>query len=234
MKNNVAVTFESEGKKIKVPFGTTLLQAAEKAGVGIRSDCGGKALSELTNEEKAQLSPSEIARGFRLACKSKVTSDVTVIIPLETRVKTHRFQVGGLERTVSLNPALNKFHVSLSKPNLRDFRPDLERLLENLAKLTSKAEELEIELEVLRSLPSFLRKAQWDMTATVWNNRKILSLEPKDTSGKLFGFTVDVGTSKIVGHLVDLTTGETVGVEATENPQTAYGEDLISRVTTRF
>jgi len=245
MENDVTVTFEPEGRKVRVPLGTTVFQAAKKAGVGIRSECGGKgtcgkckvivkdgeALSEPTEEERTHLSPSEINCGFRLACRSEILHDVTVVVPPESRVEKRKIQVGGLERIVVLEPALKKIHVSLNKPRLFDFRPDLERLLNGLSQRVPRAGELEVEFEVLRELPSLLRDANWDVTVTVWNDRRVIEVEPDDTSGRLFGLAVDVGTSKIVGHLVDLTTGETLGVGATENPQIMYGEDLMTRLT---
>jgi len=41
---------------------------------------------------------------------------------------------------------------------------------------------------------------------------------------------IDIGTSKLVLHLVDLDSGETISIKTVENPQMAYGEDVISRI----
>jgi uncharacterized 2Fe-2S/4Fe-4S cluster protein (DUF4445 family) len=60
--------------------------------------------------------------------------------------------------------------------------------------------------------------------------REIIAVEEGDTADKVFGFAVDIGTSKIVGCLVDLVTGRTVEVGFVENPQLIYGEDIISRI----
>ncbi|MGQ9642081.1 MAG: ASKHA domain-containing protein, partial [Candidatus Bathycorpusculaceae bacterium] len=69
-----------------------------------------------------------------------------------------------------------------------------------------------------------------EVTITVWDGRKIIALEPGDTSNEMFSLAVDIGTSKIVGYLVDLVTGKTLDLESLENPQLAYGEDIITRI----
>jgi uncharacterized 2Fe-2S/4Fe-4S cluster protein (DUF4445 family) len=45
------------------------------------------------------------------------------------------------------------------------------------------------------------------------------------------GLAVDVGTTKLAGYLIDLTTGETLGAAGVMNPQIAYGEDVMARIT---
>jgi len=90
---------------------------------------------------------------------------------------------------------------------------------------------LEIEYELLRELPNILRDANWDVTVTVWNNNRLIAVERGDTSSVVFGFALDIGTSKIVGHLVDLTTGKTVAIGSIENLQIIHGEDLMMRIT---
>ena len=237
--------FEPDGRKVKVPSGSTVFQAAKEAGVGIRSECGGKGacgkckiiikdskvVNEVTEVERKYLSRLEIDSGYRLACQSRIRGNVTVIIPLESRLVTRKFQLEGLERQVELKPAVKKFHVRLPKPTLSAVRPDLERLLDALSQQVLNAGELEIDYEILRELPKILRDADWSVTVTVWDGRKVIAVEPGDTSSELFGFAVDIGTSKIVGHLVNLRTGETVGVGAIENPQIMHGEDIITRLT---
>lgn len=48
--------------------------------------------------------------------------------------------------------------------------------------------------------------------------------------GEAYGVVIDIGTSKVVLHLVDLISGKTMSVKSVENPQIAYGEDVISRI----
>jgi len=242
---NVLVVFEPRGRRVGVPFGSTISCAAKEAGISIRSECGGKgscgkckvivkdprAVSKVTKAERRHLSKSEINLGYRLACQTMVLRNVTVMIPPESRLEFRKIQVLGLERKVESSPSLKKFHVLLPKPTLSDIKPDLERLLDSLPQQTLKISELEIDYEILKKLPTTLRDANWDVTVTVWDDHRIIAVEHGDTSSELFGFAVDIGTSKIVGHLVDLTTGKTVAIGSTENPQIIHGEDVMSRIT---
>lgn len=45
------------------------------------------------------------------------------------------------------------------------------------------------------------------------------------------GLAVDLGTTKLAGYLVNLKTGETIAQHGLMNPQIAYGEDVISRIS---
>ena len=45
------------------------------------------------------------------------------------------------------------------------------------------------------------------------------------------GLAVDLGTTKIAAYLMDLESGETLASEGAMNPQIAYGEDVIARIS---
>jgi len=49
-------------------------------------------------------------------------------------------------------------------------------------------------------------------------------------TGRMYGLAVDVGTTTLVSQVVDLETGEAVATVARRNPQSAYGDDVISRI----
>ena len=239
----VTVTFEPEGKKVKVPISSTIFYAIKEAGLNIRSECGGKgicgkcrviikdseAVNRVTDTEKRHLSRSEINLGYRLACQTMILKDIVVMIPEESRIDVRKIVATGLERRVKVDPSIKKLHLKLSRPTLEDNRPDFERLAEAISKKTKKAL-LEIDYQVLKELPSILRAANWDVTVTL-DGAKIIAVEPGDSSMNLFGFAVDIGTSKIVGHLVNLTNGKTIAIESMENPQIIHGEDIMTRIT---
>jgi uncharacterized 2Fe-2S/4Fe-4S cluster protein (DUF4445 family) len=50
----------------------------------------------------------------------------------------------------------------------------------------------------------------------------------KDT---IYGVAVDIGTTSVVANLIDLADGKIISTEATFNPQSPYGDDVISRIT---
>jgi uncharacterized 2Fe-2S/4Fe-4S cluster protein (DUF4445 family) len=243
MKNLIAVTFEPTRRKINVKSGITLLEAARKAGVTIRSECGGNgtcgkcrvivrdksAVTEITGEEDEHLSHGEIDLGYRLACRTRLKKSTKVMIPEESRILARKIQVSGLKVSLQPKPYVKKLRLKLPKPTLLDARPDLERLVD-LVKDAYGLSELEIAYETLKELPTILRQAEWDVTAVILGDHEIISVEEGDTSDKIFGLAVDIGTSKIVGCLVDLATGKTLSTSFIENPQIAHGEDVVSRI----
>jgi len=46
-----------------------------------------------------------------------------------------------------------------------------------------------------------------------------------------YGIAIDLGTTTIVAYLLDLSTGVQIAQVESLNPQTAFGEDIISRIT---
>jgi len=60
--------------------------------------------------------------------------------------------------------------------------------------------------------------------------RKYLK-SPTDSTERIFGVAVDIGTTTVVAKLVNMTNGQCVATEATLNPQICYGDDVISRIT---
>ncbi len=240
---SITIYFSPAGRKVKVKAGTNILNAAIEAGVAIRAECGGngicgkcrvivqdeKAAGKSSEVEKKHLNAGELGSSYRLACQTFPKQDLDVLVPKETRIGDRKILVQGVEKKTKLNPMVKKFHIRLEKPSLSDIRPDFERLLGGLSN-SQELHDLSIEYEILRQLPDILRDANWDVTVTVWDNDKIVAVEAGDTRGRLFGLAVDIGTSKVVGHLVDLTTGKTVSTAYTENPQMPYGADIITRI----
>ncbi len=98
---NVQITFKPSGKRVQVGQGTSLLQAARKAGVYIPTRCDGKAAclmckvriapeqAELAGcpngAEQRKLGPL-LDEGIRLSCQARAQGDMEVTIP-EDRLK---------------------------------------------------------------------------------------------------------------------------------------------------
>ncbi len=49
--------------------------------------------------------------------------------------------------------------------------------------------------------------------------------------GDIYGVAVDIGTTTVVAKLVDLANGECVATRAMLNPQTRFGDDVVSRIS---
>jgi uncharacterized 2Fe-2S/4Fe-4S cluster protein (DUF4445 family) len=74
--------------------------------------------------------------------------------------------------------------------------------------------------------PVEIEVAQW--TPRILTDEAVVDVEPRTG----LGLAVDLGTTTVVAQLVDLTTGEILGVQAELNAQARYGADLMSRVET--
>ena len=46
-----------------------------------------------------------------------------------------------------------------------------------------------------------------------------------------FGIAFDIGTTTIVGYLINLNDGKIYALDSKLNSQTAFGEDIITRLT---
>jgi len=51
-----------------------------------------------------------------------------------------------------------------------------------------------------------------------------------DSSKRIFGVAVDIGTTTVVAKLIDMASGKILAVEADLNPQTRFGDDCLSRI----
>jgi len=242
--SDVFVTVEPEGRKIRSITGVTLLDAFAASGVSVRSECGGRGacgkckvfvtektrINEVTDQEKRVLTREETSLNMRLACQVYLEGNLTVMIPVESRVRQRRIQVAGVDVALELSPAIRKLRAQPSPPTLLDTQTYSERLLRFLEE-TYDLQGLTIGYEALKKLPGALNASQRDVTATVWNSREIIDVEAGDTTQHAYGLAVDIGTSKIVGQLVSLDDGQVVATSSLENPQIIHGEDVISRIT---
>ena len=227
--------FEPANRKVRVPPGVMLFDAASWNGIAIDSTCGGhgtcrkckvqvvEGIAPITNLDTRAFSTEELRTGWRLACRVEVTTDLRVEVPeLVTRPKAATVGVG---RKVILRPAVQKRYVVLSEPTLSDQQTDLDRLFGQLDDL-----ELRAELPVLRKLGRTLRASDYKVTAVVIDD-VLVDVEPGDTTGRIFGIAFDLGTTTVVATLLDLTTGLPVAVESMLNKQQPFGADVITRIS---
>ena len=234
------IDFEPVGQRCSCAGDVSLLELARQARVGIASLCGGRGncgsckvqvldgpVSPVTETERGWLSPAALAEGYRLACQAYAEGDVRVHIPPESLTSIQRTQVEGKELRVPIEPVVEDYDIQLVPPTLEDIRSDATRVQDYL---TDKygMDNLSVDLELLRQLPILLREFNWEATLGL-REGEIVSLQPKGQAR--LGLAIDLGTTKIAGYLVDLRTGETLASVGAMNPQIAYGEDVVARIT---
>ena len=231
------VTYLPFDRTTRVPAGTTLFSAAHWIGLPIDSTCGGRGtcgkckvrvVHGLTDAETAdhrQLRPQEIADGWRLSCQARVYEDMTCEVPQLLRVP--KAATMGLGRLVILDPNVRKVYLELAEPSLHDQRSDIARLRDAL---TEEGHDMVAGVAVLRTLPGVLREAAFKVTAVLAGER-LVALEAGDTTDECYGVAFDVGTTTLVGTLMNLRTGMAASVLSTLNGQAPFGADVISRIS---
>jgi uncharacterized 2Fe-2S/4Fe-4S cluster protein (DUF4445 family) len=138
-----------------------------------------------------------------------------------------RAQVEGRERAVEFDPAVRSFDLAVDPASLTDLRADASRVHDALREqhdvVANRFDPL-----ALRALPSLMRAEDWHMRIAL-RDGEVVAVMPAGTP--LLGLAVDIGTTKLAGYLVDLGSGETLGAAGRMNPQIAYGEDVMARIT---
>lgn len=128
------------------------------------------------------------------------------------------------------DPLAKKYFLRLEAPGNADFTADLERVAGVLKE--SGIEDMEVPLGVAAQLPGVLRSTDFQVTATLafTDKPRLVDIEAGDVSGRNFGLAIDLGTTNVVGALLDLNSGSSVGELSETNPQVACGEDILSRI----
>jgi len=247
------VTFTPDGMSVEVDAGVTILEAANKAGVYVNSLCGGEGVcgkcrvivqkGQVRGASTEFLTREEIQKGYILACQGRVESDLAIEVPAESRIREtveaadqeeDRFSQTLLRQRyeADLCPLVRKHYVELPPPSLDDNTADLERLEYVLAKRLGNGK-FQMGLKVTQRLPKILREGDWKVTATTADRgglTEILDVEAGDTGRRNMAVPVDVGTTTVAAHLIDLTTAQTLGAAAKYNSQIRYGSDVIRRI----
>jgi uncharacterized 2Fe-2S/4Fe-4S cluster protein (DUF4445 family) len=237
IQRKLEVTYEPFDRTTRVPPGTTLFSAAHWIGLPIDSTCGGRgtcgkcrvqvasAAPEVTTADRRLLRPIELEEGWRLSCQARVYEDTVCMVPQLLRVP--KAATLGVGRLVVLDPNVRKVFVELPQPELEDQRGDLARLRDAL---TAEGHDMVAELPVLRSLPAALRQADFKVTA-VLAGEDLVAVEPGDTRAESYGVAFDLGTTTLVGTLMNLRSGMAAAVRSTLNGQAGFGADVISRIS---
>lgn len=238
MANTYQVVFQPSGRQAAATAGQTLLELAHSLGIQMNAPCGGKGTCggcrveivrgtpEPTEEDRNELSHEELARNVRLACRTRVHADMTVVIPRETLLFDQQILESGIEAAVELSPAVRRAHLTLGEPSVDDQRSDADRVLDALSDVGIEAR---ADVGLARELPKRLRAARFRGTAVVVGDR-LVHFERGDTAMAGYGVAVDLGTTTLVAALMDLVGGKAVAVASTANPQASRGDDVISRI----
>ncbi len=233
----ITVEFQPQDKVTRVPVGTTIFNAANWIGLPIDSTCGGLGTcgkckvrvlqgdNGITAADRKVFSEQELTEGWRLSCRASAYENVVCHVP--RLMGNPKAALMGFGRHVILDPNVHKVAVELEPPSLEDQRSDVRRVRDAL---DDAGFEVNAALPVLRQLPHVLREANWHVTAVVVG-QELVAVEPGDTTSRVYGLAFDIGTTTVVGMLMNLKNGAPAAVRSTLNGQAIYGADVISRIS---
>ena len=228
-------TFVSRGTRTTIAGEGSLLELAQQAGLMLPSLCGGRGkcakcrvhprgpTSDPTSLEAELLSPEELSRGIRLGCQAHPAGEVEVEVEEEVLDKGDYVEIA-----VTPDPCVRTLPLVLPVPAMHDDLADIERIRVGLGRPVT------VGLETLRRLPGVLREAEFRVTAALFDHggsEELLALTPGDRSGAAYGLAFDIGTTTVVGHLLDLATGRELARSARQNGQQPWGADVLSRAS---
>ena len=249
------IVFTPSGRRGTFPHGTRLLDAARSIGVDVDSVCGGRGLCgrcrivcmdgdfakhaiksrpahlSAFNETEARYSERrrELADNHRLSCQAEIRGDLVIDVPPESQMHRQVVRKDAEHREIILDPATRLYHVEVQPADLLEATGDLQRLCDALA-WEWHLDDLVCDPVILPGLQPALRDGEWRVTAAVHRQTTVVAVWPGFKSS-VHGVALDIGSTTIAAHLVNLTTGDVLATDGIMNPQIRFGEDLMSRVS---
>jgi len=224
---------------LKVRHGETVWEALQKADVELGGECGGlgkcgkckvKILSSIgppSKEEKELLDEEELKQGIRLACRTKIEKDLVIYVG-EPSPDAEYFQIlrSGYRPLLQLEPLVYKRLITLPSDLQDEGLSDLDRIK---LVLGPEYQDLKASLHCLRTLPQMLKRTQ-SHGAAVLHDSCLMAWQNWEKLNCHYGLVFDIGTSTLVGKLIDLQDGSEVAAVCRLNSQIKYGTNVISRL----
>lgn len=224
---------------VRVKPGVTLYEALQETDLDFDSECGGVGtcgkckvrvitpIDPPDRQEKKQLTAAELEGGVRLACRCHVRKTLT--IHSETRSTANdlvQILKHGLEQEQEIDPLLDVRPLALTPPDLQDPVSDFNRLRNALGDTYS---DMKVTYRCLSSLYRDLRGTDFRGEALL-HGKCLLAWSRQGSPNGRFGLIFDIGTTTLVGKLIDLEHGLEVGVISRLNSQTRFGTNIINRI----
>jgi uncharacterized 2Fe-2S/4Fe-4S cluster protein (DUF4445 family) len=231
-----ALSFPQLGREIAGRSDETVLESARRSGVRIVGACGGRGVcgSCVVQLREGRVQPlpggadrdlgGEPGRRALRACRVRPLEDCVIDVAPRSLAPIVRTEVGAAEAgPVLFDPAVVRRRVQVEPPTLARPAADADRLLQSL----EDGARLSLDLAAARELPEVLR-SDGGSISVVQRGSEIIACGA--AGAPTLGLAVDLGTTNAAGFLVDLATGVRLAALGIENPQAAWGGDLVSRI----
>ncbi|MGL4310988.1 MAG: ASKHA domain-containing protein, partial [Paracoccaceae bacterium] len=202
-----------------------------KHGVTVSAD----ALSAFNDVEARYDRVRGLKPGRRLGCQAKIMGDVVLDVPPESQLHKQVIRKSASTRAIEMDPAVRLYYVEVAEPAMHEPSGDFERLCTALADQWQVGA-VDASLGILRRLQPVLRKGDFKVTVALHSDHRggpsrLLDIWPGYHDGVLYGLAIDLGSTTIAAHLVNLSDGSVLASSGLMNPQIRFGEDLMSRVS---
>jgi uncharacterized 2Fe-2S/4Fe-4S cluster protein (DUF4445 family) len=237
----IKVLLDPINRELQAEEGDILLDVMREAGVRIESLCGGKGLCgkckvilDKGRVEKRSTTPDkflsheELEAGYYLACMVRLVEDCTFTIPTESRIDAPKILLSAELKLDELDPSSRKYLLETSPfVDTPLLIPRRRMKLKGYTGLQPRVgDEINDKLLMLGDNEK--------VTATVSRTKgfpEIIDVEPGERTKQNYGLAIDIGTTTIVGLLVDLATGDILARGSEMNRQITYGEELVTRIS---
>lgn len=247
-KCSIKVHIGGRDKVFRAEAGDNLQKVLLKNHSGFSAPCGGRGIcgkckvhvsgqgSAPTEAEKRKLTEGEFESGIRLACQVTILGDIEVQAPEQ---KSAFIQIEGLPYEVQISPLAQRVHIALPETSLTYCPDDMKRISESL-----KRENLKASAATLAKISNILDGGKQDVLATV-TEHELIDIDAAENPAENncnenscgennrdeYGFATDIGTTTIVGYLINLKTGAIEETVSELNEQADYGADVLSRIS---
>ncbi|MEN6343010.1 MAG: ASKHA domain-containing protein [Methanospirillum sp.] len=228
----LTLVVQPSGQVVAARPGDLLLDLVRGTGLILESVCGGAgecgtcrvvvtppdAVEEIAGPCRHAPTPEDRALGYVLACRARVLADCTVTVPVESRIVAPKILMPAPADLGELDPAVKAYPVSVETDpfsigasvrleGYRGPRPQIDpALIDRLRRSTEGC---------------------WGIVHEDDGSARLL--RATKSPGPLYGLAVDLGTTTVVGALVDLATGRVAATGAVLNRQITWGEELLTR-----
>jgi len=242
--------FPELDREIEVQGEETIFHSARRNGLRIVGACGGRGTCgtcvvrvvegridhvhsappeklETDADPAASDKPSHGRKKWLRACQLRVRSDCTVEVAPRSLAPVVRadMDTGDAGEKLPLDPAVISHDLTLTAATLNDNRCDAERVLDAV-----NLPDLGIDIDAARQLSAALRESGDDGWAVRAHRRERELIDFAPVGSRSLGLAVDLGTTNVAAFLIDLESGSRLASLGIENPQAAWGADLISRI----
>jgi uncharacterized 2Fe-2S/4Fe-4S cluster protein (DUF4445 family) len=227
--------FPELDREIQAREDENIFQSARRNGVRIVGACGGRGTCgtcvvrivegqvQLTHPgDDAQIGEKNGKKWVR-ACQMSARSDCTVEVAPRSLAPVVRAEVDNdATEVLALDAMVASHDIAVTEASLNDPRADADRVI---AALPGPVERIDI--SAAQQLPPLLRQNEWTLRA---HQRGTELIGFAKRGSPTLGLAVDLGTTNAAAFLVDLEDGKRLASLGIENPQVAWGADLISRI----